>query len=82
MRSRGYRKPVGLKSIGLGWRRNVDETRRSLVQGNCHSESYVTEGDYKTYCMGRKRGAERSRDTVFLRPTTRASYEKGVQYLS
>lgn len=23
-------------------------------------------GDYKTYCTGRKRGAERSRDTVFL----------------
>lgn len=30
--------------VGLGQRKIADETRRGLARGNCHSESYVTEG--------------------------------------
>lgn len=43
--------------VGLRQRRITDETRRGQVRGNCHSESYVTEGITKLIVWGENEAA-------------------------
>lgn len=68
----------------LDWdsaRRIADEAGRGLPRGNCHSESYVTEGISKLIVRGENEAPNGVAILcILIRPATRSSYGKSAQY--